>query len=61
MFRYIGSIEDNPEWLNDIRKKAKKSGTDIKKMIMQDALWMIADRKILSSDIQVYLKTKYNL
>ncbi len=59
-FRYIGSIENNPEWFASIKEKAKMEHIDIKKQMMNDAFWQLGEAKIISPEVEDFLKKKYN-
>lgn len=39
--RIINDINANPEWLNDIKKKAEQRGVSLETQMRNDAIWMI--------------------
>lgn len=61
LFCCIGAIKGNPEWLENVKEKAKKKKMDIQDALMHDALFHLISHQQISLEMQAILEKKYYL
>lgn len=60
-FQILGRMENNLEWMDGLKKKAKLEKRNIRKQMMYDAMWTIGQETPLTVEEETYFKNKYQL
>jgi hypothetical protein len=60
-FQILGRMENNSEWMKALKEKATLEKHTIKKQMMYDAIWIIEQETLLTTEEHAYFKSKYQL